>query len=275
MTKQNEQIQTHLIVLYSMASVNLMRTVLRNSLLHFLPAVVSHNLNVLKNLRLGYLEPEMRYVAQVLKVLSRSRSRLTMVDVGASLGLYTQVALDSGCRVIAIEPQAFLSNHLRRVFATKPVQIHEVALTEKGGEQVNLSVPFIRFLPSKMSSIDQFATLSNDNHLEGFKSLKNLAIKTSTLDSICHGQDGIVLIKIDVEGAEMGVLWGGVKILTKLRPILLIEIQSKHGGSFDAIETFLKKFGYVAYVYKDEKLHLCIEASISNSANFIFLPDKR
>lgn len=251
--------------------MSLIRTILRNFILNFFPAGLSHAINLCKNLSYSYLEPEMKYVGQVLTEMSRARVSMTVVDVGANLGLYTQIALNSGCNVIAIEPQLNLSNYLRRVFATKPVQIYEIALTEKANGLINLRVPFIPFLPSRFASLDQFATVSKDNDLENFKSTKNVVVKTSTLDHICLEQGNIVLIKIDVEGAEMNVLLGGVEILSSLHPILLIEIQSKHGGSFEQVETFLKKFGYVAYFYQNEKLHLCTETAIRDSTNFVFL----
>jgi FkbM family methyltransferase len=62
-------------------------------------------------------------------------------------------------------------------------------------------------------------------------------------------------IKIDVEGAELAVLQGATKILTKFSPLLLIEMEEKNlraaGTDKTAIQNWLRPLGYQgAFLYK-------------------------
>jgi FkbM family methyltransferase len=64
-------------------------------------------------------------------------------------------------------------------------------------------------------------------------------------------KDKIDLIKIDVEGHELKVLQGGIKIIKKNSPIIIFEeSQIKNNCSSDTID-FLKKINYKFYVIKE------------------------
>ena len=56
------------------------------------------------------------------------------------------------------------------------------------------------------------------------------------------------LIKIDVEGAELRVLKGGVKVLRQYMPTIFLSVHPRHivesGGSTEELEGFIKKMGY-------------------------------
>jgi hypothetical protein len=63
-------------------------------------------------------------------------------------------------------------------------------------------------------------------------------VRVATLDSF--DLHGVGLIKIDVEGAELGVLEGAVETLRRFRPLLLVEIEQRHhrapiGGVFERL----------------------------------------
>ena len=56
------------------------------------------------------------------------------------------------------------------------------------------------------------------------------------------------LIKIDVEGAELHVLKGGVEILRQYMPTIFLSVHPRHiaelGGSTVELERFIEKIGY-------------------------------
>lgn len=66
-------------------------------------------------------------------------------------------------------------------------------------------------------------------------------IKIITLDNIAPNE-GVFLVKIDVEGMEMDVLQGGCELITSQRPDLVIEASTEM--EFSAIDKFLRPFGY-------------------------------
>lgn len=75
-------------------------------------------------------------------------------------------------------------------------------------------------------------------------------IRISTLErELCQrGITTVDAIKLDVEGYEMEVLQGGLKLLQRCRPLLFIELDDKnlreHGSSAAALCDFLRELGY-------------------------------
>src|SRR5690606_2057238 len=100
--------------------------------------------------------------------------------------------------------------------------IHSFALGEKAG--------FARF-----------ANNVPDNLGSQSLSLDEGEIKVRTLDS-CGISVNVDAVKIDVEGMELDVLKGGVRLLEKNQPMLYVECQSK--DNFRDISAFLRNLGY-------------------------------
>lgn len=71
-----------------------------------------------------------------------------------------------------------------------------------------------------------------------------------TLDSVLNdlGVNQVDVLKIDVEGSEMGVLRGARKTLSERRPKLMIELDDQllatMDSSSDEVQRFLASFGY-------------------------------
>ena len=74
-----------------------------------------------------------------------------------------------------------------------------------------------------------------------------ITVVVSTLDAELHGLSPR-LIKIDVEGAELGVLRGGERVLSRTRPVLIFEhvreTAALYGTTSDAVWDLLHRLGY-------------------------------
>ncbi|MBI4243446.1 MAG: FkbM family methyltransferase [Planctomycetes bacterium] len=93
-------------------------------------------------------------------------------------------------------------------------------------------------------------------------------IACRTLDDFCQEKmiERIDFIKIDVEGMELQVLYGGGQILKKCKPVMLIEIQErtlKNGGTtFDQLLSTLFSFGYKRVRWFTDNSTECVDLSI-------------
>jgi FkbM family methyltransferase len=137
------------------------------------------------------------------------REGAVVYDIGANVGFYSLVAAASAknVRVFAFEPEdrnfAFLLYHIRKnAVSVTPFQ---VALSDKDGTE--------SFALGPNSSTHQFSA-------EG-----TLTVPARTIDSLIS--DGTLpppnVMKIDVEGAELKVLRGGIEMLRRHHPALVVE----------------------------------------------------
>jgi FkbM family methyltransferase len=131
------------------------------------------------------------------------------IDVGAHIGsIISQVAhYDASIKLYAVEPIPEKISILRRMFPT--IELHQCALGESDGE-----ITF--YVNIKRSAYSSLAKPANDlNTVE-------INVPLRKLDSIIASDD-IDVLKIDVEGAELGVLRGGDKLIARSRPLIMFE----------------------------------------------------
>ncbi len=102
-------------------------------------------------------------------------------------------------------------------------------------------------------------------------------VTANTLDRICElNMIEPDFIKIDVEGAELSVLTGGVETIKSNKPIIIAEMLRKWSSSFDyhpnEIILLLREIGYMCYTFSTGKI---IEFSNMDETtldtNFLFL----
>ena len=140
------------------------------------------------------------------------------VDIGANIGWQTLMAGRLGARVISFEPSPNVFDHLQRNVSLNQfssVELRSVALSDHEGEAV-------------MTLSDPNANNDGTGTLEGGdNSGPQHTVKLSTFDSEIGSRNEVVrLIKIDVEGHEIGVLKGMQESLKKgLVKSLIIEIE--------------------------------------------------
>lgn len=146
-------------------------------------------------------------------------SNKVFLDIGSHIGsIISEVFdFDSRIKIIAVEAIPDKVKKLRLKFPF--VQIYDCAL----GESEKEVTFYINTLQSGYSSLGK--SLDNDN-----QNLSEIKVKLRKLDNIISSEL-IDVMKIDVEGAELGVLRGARRVIMDNRPIIMFESgPSKNDG---------------------------------------------
>lgn len=158
---------------------------------------------------IGMLANDQLATMLVTKICQPNKS---FIDVGAHIGSIISSVMqnDRSIRIIAIEaiPQKIVK--LRRKFPT--VEFHQCAAGDWEGD---ISF-FINSRQSGYSSLGRPATNESD------QSISEIRVPIKKLDSLISLND-VDVIKIDVEGAELGVLRGSTNLLARCRPTIMFE----------------------------------------------------
>lgn len=162
-------------------------------------------------------------------------------DVGANMGLFSFAAAGlAGAkgRVYSFEPDVMLVSLLRRSARLNP----EAAPVEVIPCAVSDSVALVRFNIAARSRAS--------NSLAGFGASQTGGIRetqtvlTVSLDWMAERIPPPDVLKIDVEGAELGVFRGAARLLETRRPCIIFE---SHPESREEVSTQLLKLGYSLY----------------------------
>ncbi len=190
------------------------------------------------------------YDAPLHKLLDRLlQSGMVAFDVGANMG---EVALHMGLKVgphgsvFAFEPAPsqitrlhinIQANNLQDV-----VKVFPIALSNQAGKAE------FAFADSQKQNQGMGSLVICDNEVVTLKTV----VETQTLDDFVLGEriNKIDLIKIDIEGAEMLFLQGGLNTLKTLSPDLIMELSESGSGQtpFDQIKK-LEELGYRVYAF--------------------------
>ncbi len=154
----------------------------------------------------------------------------TFIDVGAADGTFALTVLDAvnpGLRLFNIDAQETYAPSLARIDAMLGEPYRITAVGERNGT-IRVSAPKHEYWLS---------TAAHMNAGEG-----TLELPCRTLDSLCTeaGVKGPSFIKLDVEGAEMGVLRGGKETLRETCGLLIESpVRNAPGPQFLEIYKFL------------------------------------
>lgn len=158
------------------------------------------------------------------------------VDVGANIGSVTKAMLDAGAAYVhAIEPMPKWADVIEQTFAKDMVRVHRCGVANAAREGWRVSED-----PDNLGN----AGLSNT---------EGTPILVKTLDWVLEIEARPVnFIKIDVEGMEMEVIWGGWRVIARDHPILIYEThrefeQAQGRPLFRWIEAMLRGEGYQLY----------------------------
>ncbi len=192
-----------------------------------------HDFGTLRAIRSGRLEPTMQRL-----FVSAIRPGAAVADVGAHLGLYSLIAARQTGRsgvVYAFEaaPDTFryLQGNVERNQLQGIIKPQQMAVADASGE---LTFHFDVFQPD-FSSLRAQRTEAQINAVE---------VKATSLDDFFLKGDRDrplpEVLKIDIEGAEMGALKGGERFFAQARPTLFIECNPEALSAFGTTPSDLR-----------------------------------
>jgi FkbM family methyltransferase len=170
----------------------------------------------------------------------------TVLDIGAHKAGYLYFILKNvghTGKVFAFEPQSNLYLYIKKIkglFKWDNVTIEHLALSDAAGT-VTLYIPTNKV--HKASSPG--ATIVAHQDKTNFGVTEN--VLTETLDAYCiRNNIQPDFLKIDVEGNELNIFQGGIQMLKKYKPKIIVEIEARHVGQEKMFETFkfMESLGY-------------------------------
>lgn len=188
---------------------------------------------------------------EVQKRLLYGAADLVIFDVGAYVGevatKYKQIFPQS--TIYCFEPFPASFQKLNQLCRDTSIKTHQIAFSDKEGTttfHTNVDLSCNSLLPPTESDYKCYSA----------KSIKDgeIQVDTNTIDNFCFDSDisGIDILKLDVEGAEVKVLDGASKMLSK-QAIKLIYSEVMfiphytQGCLFHELATFLNSYGYTLF----------------------------
>lgn len=179
-----------------------------------------------------YEEAATRYLSRI------ARPGWHFVDVGACEGYYSVLACSLGgstSRVLAVEPNPSVASRLQRTITLGDYPI-ELVVGACGREEA--------VLPLTLSDVAGNIGMSSLVHSD--RGSRAIAVPVQTLDDLCTRYClKPMVVKVDVEGANMAVLEGFGGTLKRSPPATLLVEVGVDDGDEDVIR-YLGGFGYVA-----------------------------
>lgn len=166
-----------------------------------------------------------RYDRQTFRVMRRMLAPdSNCVDVGAYRGeiLAAMLRFAPQGRHFAFEPIPENCEHLAGKYAAANVHVLNLALSDRKGEAVFHHVVG----RAARSGLQAFEYPDKKQVVE------RLDVPIDTLDNVIPKKTAIDLIKIDVEGAELGVLLGAKTILQRDQPTVIFEHEYEKAKRF-------------------------------------------
>jgi len=191
------------------------------------------------------------------------RPGMWVADIGANHGYYTLLMADTvgkAGRVLAVEPNSSTMELLARTIEINGflhrVDLVSSALGASEQETVNLFTP-----PNEPKNAHVVPYLSSEGDYR--------SVRQQTFSELTADWPRLDFVKIDVEGAEQGVLEGGREVIERHRPTLLLEFRPSRCGDPHAILTWLKSvYGPLAELEFDGTLtDLQIEDIVADADN--------
>ena len=197
------------------------------------------------------------------------------IDVGVYRGVYSYEMSKYSKNVHSFEPNPiifeYINKNLKKIINN--IFLYNYALSNKN-QVIDLKVP-IRNDKYNRENFEEFyelgrATIHQENT---FKRYEKFQITSKKIDEF-NFKNNISFIKIDVEGHELEVIKGGEEIISKNKPILLVEIEERYSQNkvSDTIN-YINKLGYISHYYDNKILKKTSELNnLSLFNNYIFLP---
>lgn len=197
-----------------------------------------------------------------------------ILDIGAFRGEYSLAAraVNPTARVYAFEPDPSNLDSLRLACVSKNIEIVAAAVAEQDGV-----VRFVCIQKGEGQDSAQSHIAAEDHAFRSSSTAQEVRhVAAVALDSWAV-ERGVVpsLIKIDVEGAETGILRGAIGVLLESQPIILCEVLSDVAG--DSVMTALPKC--YRYWHIDENSGVSERSRITRKKwrnnNWVLVPERK
>lgn len=216
------------------------------------------------SLFIPYIYKEIYFDGVYIDVLNQ-RKDLTILDVGANIGITVQHFRDYAKKVYAIEPspEHFQALQANKVFNKwDNVELFEIALADKDGE----TTLTMNTQNRTMNTITLGKKIDNDNYESNIPNTKTLRanmfyekqvkVKTMAFDTFINKNkiEKVDFCKFDVEGAEDLILRsdGFKRVCEKIKAI---EIEF-HFPSWSNLADYLVSLGYTARRFRTDAIIL-------------------
>lgn len=200
-------------------------------------------------------------------------SKDVVFDIGANIGWYSMAVARSfpETRVYAFEPVKEIHTDLSRNIALN--HFANITIEDFGFSNEEAVLDF--YYDKEYSTKTSLSNLTKD-------AVKKIECRVMRLDDYIeqHKVDSLDVIKCDVEGAELLVYQGGIKSLTKYKPIIFSEMLRKWSKKFDYhpndILHLLAGIGYKCFALEEGAVVPIKKVTDETIAtNFLFLhPEK-
>ncbi len=188
----------------------------------------------------------------VVKTNLLNRNPLCVIDVGASGGVDPRWArFTQDFKAILFEPDPREYMRLARSASDKMI-VMNTALSDRPGD-----VEFHLCRKQEVSSVfpPNFEFLGKFPEAERFEVLNKIEVPTNTLDDelVAKGIRDVDFIKVDVQGYELSVLRGGVRILPCVLGLEIeVEFAPMYAGQplFPEVDQFVRQCGFELYDLK-------------------------
>ena len=189
-------------------------------------------------------------VSKIDPIMPYIKAGTTVIDIGSSMGFFSQRFARKAGLVIAFEPQGMPRAVMTVAsFFRQNRNIILVPCALGAGEGLlALSIP----IKSGRKVGTSLAHIGNDADFSGRFAVEKELVACTTLDmALSHIETGpISMIKIDVEGGELNVLKGAEKTLATHRPNIVCEIdygrETRFGASAEDLYDWITARGYTA-----------------------------
>ena len=168
----------------------------------------------------------------------------TVVDIGVNHGQFLHLAsrLWPGADIIGVEPNAALAEKANGIYAGNSRV--RVAACAVGAEDGTIDL-FVTANDQNSSIHKPTAAFHNDRSNDGV--VRTDPVKLARLDGLLDGAKGPMLLKIDVQGAELEVLQGAGDRLDDVTVVIIespFEVSYDGAAGFDEIFRFLTARGF-------------------------------
>jgi FkbM family methyltransferase len=170
---------------------------------------------------------------------------MTVVDAGANLGFYSLLMARAGARVHAFE--AFPYNHSLLLRNIAENGLADLVVPHLAGCASTPGTGRVCVIPDTVNMGSMFVLTDPDAAVpDGFDSTE---IRLDRIDDLVPSDEVVEIVKMDIEGAELTALQGMERILTRDRPVILLELNSRTLRDYFNTEprelvAYLRSFGY-------------------------------